>query len=101
MMQSTVPFTARYYIAATPPSLASQLKISDVFVNELGQFPNRSWEEAKAGYGHMGAQGQNGGTMGSTALFTNSLACGAGVAPTNTTAALGSGLGGQFAHTDS
>jgi hypothetical protein len=35
--------------------------------------------------------------MGSTALLTNSLAPGAGAAMTNTTAALGSGLGGQFA----
>jgi hypothetical protein len=34
--------------------------------------------------------------MGSTALYTNSLAAGAGAAATNTTAALGSGLGGQF-----
>jgi hypothetical protein len=34
--------------------------------------------------------------MGSTALYTNSLAPTAGAAMTNTTAALGSGLGGQF-----
>ena len=34
--------------------------------------------------------------MGSTALYTNNLASGAGVAMTNTTAALGVGLGGQF-----
>jgi hypothetical protein len=45
----------------------------------------------------MASQGQNGGTMGSTALFTNSLAPGAGAAMTNTTVALGSGFGGQFA----
>jgi hypothetical protein len=34
--------------------------------------------------------------MGTTALYSNSLAAGAGLAATNTTAALGSGLGGQF-----
>jgi hypothetical protein len=44
----------------------------------------------------MGSQGTNGGTMGSTALLTNSLAAGAGTVMTNTTAALGTGLGGQF-----
>jgi hypothetical protein len=43
-----------------------------------------------------GHQGQAGQTMGSTALYTNNLAAGAGVAMTNTTAALGSGMGGQF-----
>ena len=44
----------------------------------------------------MGSQGHAGVGQGSTALFTNNLAAGAGVAPTNTTAALGVGLGGQF-----
>jgi hypothetical protein len=46
--------------------------------------------------GLQGYQGQNGGTMGTTALYSNSLAAGAGAAMTNTTAALGTGLGGQF-----
>jgi len=35
-------------------------------------------------------------TLGTSALYTNSLAAGAGVVMTNTTAALGTGLGGQF-----
>lgn len=48
------------------------------------------------GMGMVSSQGQSGGTMGSTALYTNSLAPGVGAAATNTTAALGSGLGGQF-----
>jgi hypothetical protein len=41
-------------------------------------------------------QGLAGSTMGTNALFTNSLAPTAGAAMTNTTAALGTGLGGQF-----
>jgi len=41
-------------------------------------------------------QGFKGSTQGSTALLTNNLAAGAGVALTNTTAAAGVGLGGQF-----
>lgn len=97
MAQGAVPVTMRTYIGATPPALATQFRVSDIFVTQLGGFPNRPWNVAKAGYGHMSSQGQNGGTMGSTALYTNNLAPGAGVAPTNTTAALGSGLGGQFA----
>jgi hypothetical protein len=44
-------------------------------------------------------QGLEGGTMGSLALYTNSANPTAAV-PTNTTAALGSGLGGQFWETD-
>lgn len=96
MAQATVPVTMRTYIGATPPSSATQVRTSDIFVTQMGGFPNREWAHAKAGYGHMASQGQNGGTMGSTALYTNSLAAGAGAAATNTTAALGSGLGGQF-----
>lgn len=44
-------------------------------------------------------QGQQGGTMGSIANYANSTNPGAAV-PTNTTAALGTGLGGQFWETD-
>ncbi len=43
-----------------------------------------------------GQQGQSGQTMGSAALLTNNLAAGAGAVMTNTTAALGVGMGGQF-----
>jgi hypothetical protein len=46
----------------------------------------------------MAYQGQNGGTLGSTALNTNGAASAAAV-PTNTTAALGTGLGGRFHET--
>lgn len=51
------------------------------------------------GGGGSSSQGQTGGTMGSTANYANSANPVAAVA-TNTTAALGSGLGGQFWETD-
>jgi hypothetical protein len=88
---------ARVIIGASAPASATQLKISDVFVTQLGADPGKAWPHQKAGYGHMISQGQNGGTMGTTALYSNSLAPGAGAVMTNTTAALGAGLGGQFA----
>jgi hypothetical protein len=94
IMAAAVPLTMRYYIGATPPSLASQMKISDVFVTSLGPDMERPWSQAKAGMGHMAYQGQNGGTMGSTAAITNSQAGGAGAALTNTTT-VATGLGGQ------
>lgn len=78
-------------------SLAQQLQIGEVrvFMRDVGDA--RGFAQSMAGMGGMGCQGHAGATQGSTALFTNSLAAGAGVAATNTTAALGSGLGGQFA----
>lgn len=97
MMAAAMPISARHIIAGSAPAVATQLRISDIFVSLNGPDMCRPWSEAKSGFGHMGYQGQNGGTLGTTALYTNSLAAGAGVAMTNTTAALGSGFGGQFA----
>jgi hypothetical protein len=96
-LQGTQPWSARVVIGGSAPATGTTLKISDVFVTQLGADPVRNWDTQEAGFGHMASQGQNGGTMGSTALFTNNLAPGAGAAMTNTTAALGVGLGGQFA----
>jgi hypothetical protein len=96
-MAASQPWCSRVVIGGSAPASGTTLKISDVFITQLGTDPMKNWDTQKAGLGHMLSQGQNGGTMGSTALLTNSLAPGAGAAMTNTTAALGSGLGGQFA----
>jgi hypothetical protein len=95
-IMASQPWGARVVNGGSAPALATQLKITDVFITQLGATPFKDWETQKAGYGHMAYQGQNGGTMGSSALYTNSLAPGAGAAMTNTTAALGTGFGGQF-----
>ncbi len=53
--------------------------------------------DVSAGMAMMPYQGDNGDTMGSTALYTNSMAAApAGAAMTNTAAALGTGFGGRF-----
>lgn len=91
------PFFARVYNSGVP-SLAVQVKLGYVCVgmqDSAGLALDSGSLAAVAG--RNGSQGQTGHTMGSTALLTNSLAPGAGAAMTNTTAALGSGLGGQFA----
>jgi len=92
------PWFARVYHAATAPTLANTLKLGYVFVG-LQDAAGLGKDNATiaAMQGRHGSQGQTGHTMGSTALLTNNLAAGAGAAMTNTTAALGSGLGGQFA----
>lgn len=98
MMEAAVPITIRYYIGASTPTLASQIKVSDVFVTVLGPDETRLWSHTKAGFGHMAYQGQNGGTMGTTAQYANNSNPAATV-PTNTSAALGTGLGGKFQET--
>lgn len=90
------PIHFRSYNAGAT-SLAQQLQIGEVrvFMRDVGD--SRGFAQAMGAMGGMGCQGHAGATQGSTALLTNSLAAGAGVAATNTTAALGAGLGGQFA----
>jgi hypothetical protein len=98
MAMAAQPITIRTYHGASAPALATQFKVSDLFVTLLGPDVCRAWSEQKAGFGHMAYQGQNGGTMGTTALYANNSNPGTAV-PTNTTAALGSGLGGKFQET--
>lgn len=91
-----VPIAFRVAHTGTAGS-AQQFKVANAVVIEQDTDQGDNVAHLMAAMGGMGAQGQDGGTLGSTALYSNSLAPGAGAAMTNTTAALGTGLGGQFA----
>jgi len=91
-----LPMAFRIY-NLTATSTAQIMKIAMVNVSFADQNGNKPWSHIIAGSGGHSSQGQTGqATLGTTALYSNSLAAGAGVVATNTTAALGSGLGGQF-----
>ena len=94
-MAGAMPITFRVFTAASAPALAPILKVSDVFVSELGPDLARPWMHQKAGFGHMAYQGQNGGTMGTTANLLNA-AVPAATALSNTATGTGNpvGLGG-------
>lgn len=94
-MNMYVPIHFRIYNQSAP-TLAVALKIGEVRVFLRDISDARNFEQTMVGMGGMGCQGHAGTPQGSTALLTNSLAAGAGTAATNTTAALGTGLGGQF-----
>lgn len=85
------------YNSGTVP-LAQQFHLQNLQMSITGLETSKPWPHIKAGEGLMSLQGQAGGTMGSTALYANSAAPTAAV-PTNTTAALGVGLGGNFYET--
>ena len=91
-----LPVSFRSYNAATVTGTASVMKIGAVNVSLGDMNQTKAWSHVLAGGGGMSYQGQTGQTLGTTALYTNSLAPTAGAVMTNTTAALGSGLGGQF-----
>jgi len=93
-----LPILARCYNTGATGS-AQQLKIGQVNVS-LGECHSiRLWKEIRVVGGGHASQGQTGQTLGTTANYANSANPSAAV-PTNTTAALGSGLGGQFWETD-
>ncbi len=93
---SMLPVTLRSYNSALVSGTASLMKIGAVNVT-LGEMnANKSWSHVMASSGGMSYQGQTGQTLGSTANYANSGPVGAGAAASNSTAALGSGLGGQF-----
>jgi hypothetical protein len=91
----STPFSVRHAIGGTAASGVINLQIAEYLISN-GGFVNTRSEQVTSSILTGGQQGQQGHTQGSTALFTNSLAAGAGAVMTNTTAALGSGLGGQF-----
>lgn len=81
---------------STATSTAQVMKVSFVNVTLADQNTSKLWNSILCGAGGHSSQGQTAQTMGSTALYTNNLGAGAGAVMTNTTAALGVGLGGQF-----
>jgi hypothetical protein len=73
-----------------------QVKIAAINIDQLDSNQGRPFPHVQAKKGLMAYQGTQGGTMGSTALYSNSLAAAAGAAMTNTAVGPGTGLGGQF-----
>lgn len=98
MMAASMPITFRVFNPVSTPALAPILKITDVFISELGPDLNRPWQHQKAGFGHMGYQGQNGGTMGSTSNFGNGALAAATIL-SNTNVGTGNPVGlGGYSH---
>ena len=97
-MSATLPFSLRHAIAGGAAGGVLQVTLRDFNVTLAGtQVANELATVTSRAVGTH--QGLNGGTMGSLANYANSANPTAAV-PTNTTAALGSGLGGQFWETD-
>ena len=93
-MSGSIPFSVRHAITGGAAGGALQMALGAYNVrlggSNLATPPNTAGNRLYGSY-----QGQSGGTMGSLASYANSANPTAAV-PTNTTAALGTGLGGQF-----
>lgn len=95
IMSSYLQPSIRIYNSASAPTLAQILKISNIDIWCTDGNINKPWAQVQSEQGLQAYQGVSGMTMGSTALVANSANPTAAV-PSNTTAALGSGLGGIF-----
>jgi hypothetical protein len=92
---TALPFTISNRNAAAVTS-ATTFKVSDVFINAIDLNYNIPISQQQAMLGLMGSQGQDGGTLGTTAVFPN--AAGATTVTGGSlsqTVALSTGLGGQ------
>lgn len=97
-ISTSLPFSIRHAIVGGAAAAGFQLKVTDYTITQGSGI-------SAAPLDHVGSrmfgshQGLSGGTLGSLASYANSANPTAAV-PTNTTAALGSGLGGQFWETN-
>lgn len=97
-MAAALPFAMRHVITGGAAGGVIQYTLRGYGISYGGGGIRKTIGELKNGiYGSY--QGLSGGTMGTLANFANS-ANPTAVVPTNTTAALGTGLGGQFWETD-
>ena len=91
-----LPLFIRNYNSNTTSS-AQVVRVGYVNVSQGDMTTNKPWSHVMAGAGGMAYQLQTGAaTLGTTANLANNAVISAPAAMTNTTAALGSGLGGQF-----
>jgi len=95
MYGGSAPISVSHAIGGTAASGVISMNVVEAIVTNDGLTNTRS-EPTSAAVLTGGQQGQSGHTMGSVSNYTNSLAPTAGAAMTNTTAALGTGMGGQF-----
>ena len=95
LLNQNSPVLVRLYNSVVAPSAAVQLRIANINISIGDMNCLKSWEQIQSGMGGHSSNGQTGMTQGQTALYANSTNPTAAV-PTNTTAALGNGLGGNF-----
>jgi hypothetical protein len=94
---TALPLLIQKYNSGTVGSSPSQIiKVGDITVTLMDIASNKPWAHQMAGAGLTIHQGQDGGTMGTTALYPNATAATTvtGAALSQTTA-LATGLGGQ------
>lgn len=96
-MTTALPLFIQKYnsgIIGSSPNMI--IKIGDITVSVADLHTSKTWSDQMAGIGQSSTQGQNGGTMGTTALYPNATAATTVTgAALSQSAAIATGLGGQ------
>jgi hypothetical protein len=93
MSSMNLPLAFRNHnVAAT--SVAQVMKVGNTNVSFGDQAMSKPWGHVLSGAGAFSAQGQTGGTMGSTSIYTNAAAAAAAALSNTAAAAQNTGLGG-------
>jgi len=91
----SLPFSIQAINTGVVPGTPALMKCGNIQISLADLNNPKHYSDIQAGKGFSGHQGQNGNTMGQTAQWSNTAQPTTGTA-TNTTAALGTGLGGLF-----
>ena len=94
-MTSSLPISFQQFNNGAISGTQMQVKVAACHVDQQGNWAKTN-AEILAGFGLMGSQGQDGGTLGSTAILTNSATAVAAALVNTTAAAQFTGLGGCF-----
>jgi hypothetical protein len=94
-MTSALPISFQQRNGAGLTGTQMQVKIASTHFDQNG-FYNKTNAELMAGMGYMGSQGQDGGTVGSTAILSNAATAVAAALVNTTASAQFTGLGGAF-----
>ena len=94
-MTSALPLNITHRNAGALTGTPCQVKIASIHADQQG-FWNKTNAELLAGMGLMASQGQDGGTVGSTALLNNTATAAAAALSNTAAAASNLGLGGVF-----
>ena len=94
-MYSALPISMTQRNGGALTGTQMQVKIAATHVEQQLDHGQTS-AELHAGMGYMGSQGQDGGTMGSTAILTNAATTAAAALVNTTASAQFTGLGGTF-----
>ena len=94
-MTSALPISFQQRNSGAISGTQMQVKVASCHIDQQG-FWNKPMSDTMCGMGLMGSQGQDGGTMGSTAILTNAATAAAAALVNTSVTAQFTGLGGCF-----